>query len=162
MKTKLFFPIHFLTKKIMIINVNTGSLNGQGWGVIDFPHNQSACWESTVCPEITTGFNGWDVPQVCWERMRRKKSRTFCYSPMSRVEYEIFTIWPLELSYEDFPVFQIIFWIFFIKLFFKIHYYSLFFKIQKADRVRNLSHGSRLSTPSPGLPQQMECAQLSS
>lgn len=62
MKTKHFFSIHFLTKKkIIIINVNTGSSNGWGWGVIDFPHNQSACWESTVLPGNTTG----DHPNVC-------------------------------------------------------------------------------------------------
>lgn len=45
MKTKLFFFYTFPNKKI-IINVNTGSSNGRGWGVIDFPRNQSACWES--------------------------------------------------------------------------------------------------------------------
>lgn len=51
MKTKHFFfrP----NKKIIIINVNTGSANGQDWGVIDFPRNQSACWESTACPGAT-------------------------------------------------------------------------------------------------------------
>lgn len=31
--------------------MNTGSANGQGWGVIDLPRNQSACWESTANPE---------------------------------------------------------------------------------------------------------------
>lgn len=50
MKTKHFFP----NKKI--INVNTGSANGQDWGVIDFPRNQSACWESTAHPEHTMGL----------------------------------------------------------------------------------------------------------
>lgn len=28
--------------------MNTGSANGQDWGVIDFPRNPSACWESTA------------------------------------------------------------------------------------------------------------------
>lgn len=28
--------------------MNTGSVNGQDWDVIDFPRNQSACWESTA------------------------------------------------------------------------------------------------------------------
>lgn len=52
MKTKHFFFYTFPNKKI-IINVNTGSANGQDWGVIDFPRNQSACWESTARPEQT-------------------------------------------------------------------------------------------------------------
>lgn len=57
MKTKHFFFYTFPNKKI-IINVNTGSSNGRGWGVIDFPRNQSACWESTVRPEQTMESTG--------------------------------------------------------------------------------------------------------
>ena len=38
--------------------MNSGSSNGRGWGVIDFPRNQSACWESTVRPEQRMGVTG--------------------------------------------------------------------------------------------------------
>lgn len=51
--------------------MNTGSANGQGWGVIDFPRNQSACWESTVRPEQT---RGWEGPKMCWEKKRREQN----------------------------------------------------------------------------------------
>lgn len=49
MKTKHIFFYTFPNKKNKI-NVNTGSSNGRGWGVIDLPRNQSACWESTARP----------------------------------------------------------------------------------------------------------------
>lgn len=57
MKTKRFF-FSFLTKKKKRINVSTGSANGQDWGVIDFPRNQSACWESTAHPDQTVAIVG--------------------------------------------------------------------------------------------------------
>lgn len=44
--------------------MNTGSANGQDWGVIDFPRNQSACWESTVRPQQMMGFNRRQVEMV--------------------------------------------------------------------------------------------------
>lgn len=49
-KIKLFFLIYTFPNKTnkKKINVNTGSANGQDWGVIDFPRNPSACWESTA------------------------------------------------------------------------------------------------------------------
>lgn len=56
MKTKRFFFFLLLTKKIRRINVSTGSANGQDWGVIDFPRNQSACWESTARPDQTRAW----------------------------------------------------------------------------------------------------------
>lgn len=38
--------------------MSTGSANGQDWGVIDFPRNQSACWESTAHPDQTVAIVG--------------------------------------------------------------------------------------------------------
>ncbi len=57
--------------------MNTGSANGQDWGVIDFPRNQSACWESTAGPEEPMGSNRREVGtvQMCREREKRREQR---------------------------------------------------------------------------------------
>lgn len=70
MKTKHFF--YTFPNKIMklIINVNTGSANGQGWGVIDFPRNQSACWESKRGVGTACQSRGGSHSQGCHWRKR--------------------------------------------------------------------------------------------
>lgn len=56
--------------------MNTGSANGQGWGVIDLPRNQSACWESTARPEQTIQQRrGWGCPKVYWEKNKREENK---------------------------------------------------------------------------------------
>lgn len=76
MKTKHFFYT-FPNNKI-IINVNTGSVNGRDWGVIDFPRNQSACWESTAQPEESEGFNRGDVEKI--QRENKREENKIYYS----------------------------------------------------------------------------------
>lgn len=73
MKTKHFFYT-FPNNKI-IINVNTGSVNGRDWDVIDLPHNQSACWESTAHPG--KGFNRGDVEKIPKEN-KREENNIYC------------------------------------------------------------------------------------
>lgn len=60
--------------------MNTGSSNGRGWGVIDFPRNQSACWESTVRPEQSLEVNRREVETVQREKIKEKRTKCVIYT----------------------------------------------------------------------------------
>ena len=98
MKTKQIFFYTFPNKKI-IINVNTGSSNGRGWGVIDLPRNQSACWESTARPEQMMGDNRRQVQMSKGVlRENKQEENNICYSHTALTQrqqtagHDLFTI----------------------------------------------------------------------